>query len=278
MTSDHAFWQVDVFAQEPFSGNPLAVITGADHLSDAMMARIANWTNLSETTFLLRPTTPEASYRVRIFTPSEELPFAGHPTLGTASVWAALPGNSHEGMIVQECGVGLVRVKVKDDGLAFAAPPRRKSGALSAAEYAQALAALNLTPDKVLDAAWGDNGPGWQVLHLRDQQSVRDICPNWQIIGHAQYGVVGACPEGSEAQFELRAFAGGRQGFEDPVTGSLNAAIAQWLMEKNMAPSRYIACQGSALGRNGRIIVEREGDTIWIGGAVIHNIRGTLSI
>lgn len=243
-----------------------------------MMAQIANWTNLSETTFLLRPTTPEASYRVRIFTPAHELPFAGHPTLGTASVWASLPGNSHNGTIIQECGVGLVRVKVEEELFSFAAPPRKKSGRLNDAEYAQALAALNLTSEMVLDAAWGDNGPGWQVLHLRDQTVLRGIKPDWQAIGEAKYGVVAACAEGNETQFELRAFAGGGQGYEDPVTGSLNASIAQWLIERGIAPSRYLASQGAALGRDGRIVVESEGNTIWIGGSVTPRITGTISI
>ncbi len=279
--SDHPFRQVDVFAAAPFAGNPLAVILDADGLDDALMARIANWTNLSETTFLLRPTTPEASYRVRIFTPGGELPFAGHPTLGTASVWAFLPGNTHDGMIVQECGVGLVRVKVEAGRYAFAAPLQRRSGALTPEERQTACDALGLTPDDILDAAWGDNGPPWQLLALRERRDVLAVTPNWSKMGDNLYGIVAPWQNERDetgAAFEIRAFVGQNQGFEDPVTGSLNAAMAQWMIGKAMAPETYLASQGTALGRSGRVSIRKEDDTIWVGGTVTPRIAGTLTL
>ncbi|CDG41173.1 MULTISPECIES: PhzF family phenazine biosynthesis protein [Asaia] len=279
--SDHPFRQVDVFAATPFAGNPLAVILDADGLDDALMARIANWTNLSETTFLLRPTTPEASYRVRIFTPGGELPFAGHPTLGTAFVWASLPGNTHDGIIVQECGVGLVRVRVDGTRFAFAAPPRRRATPLTIEERNTACAALGLAPDDILDAAWGDNGPPWQLLSLRERKDVLSVRPDWSRMGDNLYGIVAPWQENRDetgAAFEIRAFVGQNQGFEDPVTGSLNAAMAQWMIGKGAAPESYIASQGTAMGRNGRVSIVKNGETIWVGGTVTPRIAGTLTL
>ena len=278
---NYAFWQVDVFASRPFAGNPLAVVVGADDLDETTMARIANWTNLSETTFLLRPTVPEASYLVRIFTPGGELPFAGHPTLGTAAVWASLPGNTHDGTIVQECGVGLVRVRVEGATLAFAAPAQKRSGPLNDDERRKACEALGLGPEDIVDAAWGDNGTPWQLIALRERKDVLAIEPDWSKIGDALYGVVAPWRDGQDetgAAFEVRAFVGQNQGFEDPVTGSLNAALAQWMTGMNMAPSHYIASQGTKLGRAGRITIRTEGNVIWVGGTVTPRIQGTLSV
>lgn len=278
---DHVFWQVDVFASGPFAGNPLAVVVDADDLDDTTMARIANWTNLSETTFLLRPTTPEASYRVRIFTPGGELPFAGHPTLGTAFVWASLSGALHDGVIVQECGVGLVRVRIQGSQFAFAAPPLRRSEPLSDAERAVACRALNLSPDDILDAAWGDNGPPWQLVALRERRDVLDVKPDWNAMRGALYGVVAPwCdePDGTDASYEIRAFVGHDQGFEDPVTGSLNAAVAQWMIARGLAPSSYVASQGTVLGRAGRVTIASTPEVLWVGGAVAPRIKGMLSI
>ena len=275
------FRQVDVFAGQPFRGNPLAVVVGAEGLSDAQMALIANWTNLSETTFLLKPTHPEADYRVRIFTPQAELPFAGHPTLGTAFVWRSLGGLPKADMIMQECGVGLVPVREQQGRLAFAAPPLRRSGPVSASELAHALAGLRLKPEDCLDAQWVDNGPGWMLLRLRSRDEVLALQPDWTLLHGQKLGVVGPWDptrHGAEAQFEVRAFVGLGRGWEDPVTGSLNAGIAQCLLAGGLAAARYVASQGTAMGRAGRVYVEQAGADIWIGGDVTLRIAGTINI
>lgn len=276
-----AFRLVDVFAAQSFKGNPLAVVVGADGLSDTQMSEIANWTNLSETTFLLDPVHPDADYRVRIFTPHTELPFAGHPTLGTAHVWLSMGGKPKTGLIQQECGVGLVSVRDDKGRLSFAAPPRRRTGPVEESDLSSILKGLQLTSRDILDAQWADNGPGWVVLRLRSREDVLAIQPDWQALRGYGVGVVGPwdpARDGTEAQFEIRAFMGEGQGCEDPVTGSLNAGIAQWLIETGVAPERYIASQGAALGRLGRVFVEKSGDDIWIGGDVVTRISGTITL
>lgn len=272
------FRQVDVFASAPFKGNPLAVVVGADALSDEQMAQIANWTNLSETTFLLRPVHPDADYKVRIFTPSKELPFAGHPTLGTAYVWRSLGGKPKSNLIMQECGVGLVAVREKEEKLAFAAPPRRRVGPVARADLHVALDALNLRFEDSLDAQWVDNGPGWMAIRLRSRDDVLAVQPNWLKLKGQMIGLVGACAKEADTQFELRAFAGDVLEGEDPVTGSLNASVGQWLIETGIAPKRYVASQGTALGREGRVSVEQVDGEVWVGGEVISCISGTISL
>ncbi|SCX03106.1 PhzF family phenazine biosynthesis protein [Agrobacterium rosae] len=277
MTSQHAFQQVDVFSSEPLKGNPLAVVCDADGLSDAQMAAFANWTNLSETTFLLKPTSAAADYRVRIFTPHGELPFAGHPTLGTCHVWLSRQGKSDKTEVLQECEAGLVRVKVSDGKLAFAAPPLRKSGPVDADTLQKVVAGLGLSKEAVVDANWTDNGPGWVSLLLRSRKDVLNIKPNYPVLGGFKVGVAAPCSveDAIEADFELRAFA---DGYEDPVTGSLNAGIAQWLIGQGIAPHSYVASQGTVLGRAGRVSVDKIGDDIWIGGAVTVLIEGTVTL
>jgi PhzF family phenazine biosynthesis protein len=277
MTSQHAFQQVDVFSSQPLKGNPLAVVCDADGLSDAQMAGFANWTNLSETTFILKPTSPDADYRVRIFTPHGELPFAGHPTLGTCHVWLSRQGKTDKTEVVQECEAGLVRVRVSEGKLAFAAPPLRKSGQVEADTFEAVIAGLGLAKDAVVDANWTDNGPGWVSLLLRTRQDVLNINPNYPILGGLKVGVAAPCgaDDAIEADFELRAFA---DGYEDPVTGSLNAGIAQWLIGQGIAPQNYVASQGTVLGRAGRVSVDKVGDDIWIGGAVTVLIEGTVTL
>ncbi|GBQ88210.1 phenazine biosynthesis PhzC/PhzF protein [Acetobacter nitrogenifigens DSM 23921 = NBRC 105050] len=282
MTTELPFLQVDVFAAEAFRGNPLAVVAGADALSTDQMAQIANWTNLSETTFILKPEDPKADYRVRIFTPHGELPFAGHPTLGTAYVWRTLGGHPKSDAIMQECGVGLVPVRERDGRYSFAAPPRRRSGPADEATIARAAAAVRLNVEDVISAEWADNGPGWLALRLRSREAVLTARPDWNAFDGLKLGLVGAwdpAQDGDAAQFEIRALysEGDGRGFEDPVTGSLNAAIAQWLIDGGFAPSQYIASQGAALGRIGRVFVEREKDDIWIGGDVVTRIEGTIT-
>jgi PhzF family phenazine biosynthesis protein len=260
-------------------GNPLAVVSGADALNDTQMAAFANWTNLSETTFLLQPRTKGADYRVRIFTPHQELPFAGHPTLGSCHVWLTSGGKPNGQEVVQECEIGLVRIRRDSGRLSFAAPQMRRSGELEADILARVMEGLHLTPDAIIAANWVDNGPGWLAVLLRSRNDVLAIRPNYAALSGLRVGVVGAwdrAKDGSDAQFEVRAFTAG--GYEDPVTGSLNAGLAQWLIGTGVAPSAYVASQGAALGRSGRVYVERDGPEIWIGGAVTTCIAGTLTL
>jgi PhzF family phenazine biosynthesis protein len=269
------FTQVDVFAGAAYRGNPVAVVHGADGISDAEMARFARWTNLSETTFLLPPTQSGADYRLRIFTPGGELPFAGHPTLGSCHAWLQAGGvAANAEAVVQECGAGLVRVRRSEDLLWFAAPPRIRSGPLDAALLTRLLAATGLPAEAVLAHEWVDNGPGWCALLLDSAARVLDVRPDLAALGDACLGLVGARPAGSDTQFELRAFVPGLGVPEDPVTGSLNASVAQWLIAAGYAPERYHASQGRAVGREGRIAIERDGDTLWVGGATRSCIQG----
>ncbi|HEX4249734.1 MAG TPA: PhzF family phenazine biosynthesis protein [Pseudonocardia sp.] len=275
-----AFQQVDVFTDELMFGNPVAVVHNADGLTTEQMAAFARWTNLSETTFLLPATDPAADYRLRIFTPVQELPFAGHPTLGTARAWLEAGGTPARGAeLVQECAAGLVRVRRDGLRLAFAAPPVLRSGPVDDGELEELLRALRLDAGDVIAARWADNGPGWVALLLRDADTVLCIEPDRGAFGALdKVGVVGAYPAGSGVEFEVRAFVP-RVGLgEDPVTGSLNASIAQWLIPAGLAPERYTAGQGTRLGRRGRIHVERVGDDIWVGGDTVVGVSGTVAL
>lgn len=277
------FAQVDVFTATPLRGNALAVVVDGDGLSEGAMASFARWTNLSETTFLLTPTDPLADYRVRIFTPTGELPFAGHPTLGSAYCWLAHGGTPKcRGEVMQECGIGLVRIKRgverNKERLAFAAPPLLRSGPVEPALHAQVLRALRLPADAVLDVVWLDNGPHWVAARLHSAAAVLALQPDFAAMGQLELGVVGAYPAGSPQQFEVRAFVPGLGVPEDPVTGSLNAGLALWLQGAGLAPDRYIAAQGAALRRAGRIHVLRDGADTWIGGDVTPMIAGHVKL
>jgi PhzF family phenazine biosynthesis protein len=273
------FHQVDVFTDVPLRGNPLAVVHAAAGLDDATLARFARWTNLSETSFLLPPTDPGADYRVRIFTPGGELPFAGHPTLGSCWAWLAGGGQPRDpGVVVQQCGVGLVRVRRQGARLAFAAPPLRRSGPLEAALLERIAAGLKLRPDDIVTGQWVDNGPGWVAVMLRSAVQVLALKPDWAALGELKLGVVGPQLAGAETAFEVRAFVPSLSVNEDPVTGSLNAGLAQWLIGAGLAPRAYVAAQGAALGRAGRVHVQAEGDDIWIGGDVAACIAGEVSL
>ncbi len=277
--STFKFTQVDVFTDQPLKGNPLAVVHGADSLSDAQMQAFAQWTNLSETTFLLQPTDPAADYRVRIFTPGGELPFAGHPTLGSCHAWLQAGGTPRaRGMAVQQCGVGLVRIRLNGERAAFAAPPLRMQ-AVDDTTLGAVLSALGLRREQLHAAQWLDNGPIWLGLLLDSVESVLAIEPNHAVLKSlAKVGVVAPYAPGSECQFELRAFAEPIGVPEDPVTGSLNAGVAQWLIGAGLAPTRYLASQGQRLGRAGRVAIEQEGHTVWVGGHSVSCIRGELSL
>jgi PhzF family phenazine biosynthesis protein len=215
---------------------------------------------------------------VRIFTPGGELPFAGHPTLGSCHAWLAAGGKpQREGRVVQQCGVGLVEVRRDGTRLACAAPPTRRSGPLDEALLVQIARALRLPRAALLDHQWVDNGPGWCAVMLTSAEAVRALRPDWPALGELKLGVVGAHAAGGDAQFELRAFIGGGM-YEDPVTGSLNASVAQWLIAAGKAPPRYVAGQGHALGRDGRVFIERQGETVWVGGDVSECIRGEVML
>lgn len=275
----HDFRQVDVFSAQPLRGNPVAVVHDADDLGDAQMAAFARWTNLSETTFLLRPTTDEADYRLRIFTPGGELPFAGHPTLGSAHAWLEAGGMPRGDGLVQECEAGLVPLR-RGGVLAFAAPPLRRSGPADTATVELIARTLRIESADVVAAEWVDNGPGWVAALLRDAPAVLDLQPDFAAMAEAglDLGVVGLHPEGSEVAIEVRGFAPELAVPEDPVTGSLNAGIAQWLIGNGTLPASYVAAQGTVLGRTGRVHVEQVGDDIWVGGATTTTITGRVDL
>ena len=279
MSAALIFTQVDVFTERPLLGNPLAVVHGADALDEARMQAFAQWTNLSETTFLLAPTDPAADYRVRIFTPGGELPFAGHPTLGSCHAWLERGGvPKAPGQAVQECGVGLVNLRLEAGRSAFEAPPLR-SGAVESSVLEPVLRALGLAPDEVVAAEWLDNGPRWLGLLLRDAARVLSLAPDHAALRTlAKVGVVGPHPAGSECAFEVRAFASMVGIAEDPVTGSLNAGLAEWLIGSGRAPERYVAAQGTKLCRAGRVHVSREDGRFWIGGDSVSCIRGEVRL
>ena len=279
MASLHRYTQLDVFTATPLLGNPLAVVHDADDLDDATMAAFARWTNLSETAFLLAATDAAADYRVRIFTPGGELPFAGHPTLGSCRAWLAAGGLPRQpSEVVQQCGIGRVRVRRDGTRLAFAAPACRREP-VAPDLLAQVLAALGCRAEEVLAAQWLDNGPRWLGLQLRDADRLRALAPDHGRLKHlAKVGVVAPQAPGAETRYEVRAFAAALGVDEDPVTGSLNASLAQWLIGSGAAPSRYAVAQGTALGRAGRVQVQQDGDTIWIGGDVAACISGTVML
>jgi PhzF family phenazine biosynthesis protein len=271
------FKEIDVFTDKAYQGNPLAVVLDGQDLSTEQMQEFANWTNFSETTFVLPPTDSKADYQVRIFTPTMELPFAGHPTLGTCHAWLAnQPSNTpSKEFIVQQCAAGLITIKRDGPRLAFAAPPLRRSGELSADELAAISQALGINATDIVASAWCDNGPGWRGVLLNSVELLRNIKPDpnkiaGQFIGLASTLKIGASALNTSANeyfLEVRAFFPGAGGFaEDPVTGSLNAALAQWLIGSGRAPARYVAAQGLNLRRNGRVYIEQSDATIWVGG------------
>lgn len=261
---------VDVFGTRPFAGNPLGVVHGADGLGDEAMLRLTRWLGFSETTFLLPPADPEADYRVRIFYPAGELPFAGHPTLGTAHAWLSAGGvPQRAGSIIQECGVGLVEVRQEGDLLAFKAPPLIRTGSLDAAELAEALRVTGADPASVVEAVHLANGPRWQMLRLRSAADVLSAEPASKAPIGTDIGL--AAPGKGGVDWELRAFFANAQGSicEDPVTGSFNAGVACHLFAAGLAKGSYVAGQGQKVGADGRVQchIDAAGD-IWIGGRV----------
>jgi PhzF family phenazine biosynthesis protein len=274
------FHQLDVFSAVPLKGNPLAVVHAAQGLTDTTLAAFARWTNLSETTFLLPPEDAAADYKVRIFTPAGELPFAGHPTLGSCHAWLAAGGvPKTAGTVVQECGVGLVRIRQSQGRLAFGAPPLKRTGPLEPALLARIVAGLGIAREDILHHQWVDNGPGWCAVMLKSAERVLAVKPDAAKLGAIKLGMVGAHAPGGPCAFEVRAlFPMPGVLIEDPVTGSLNASLAQWLIGAGLAPASYVAGQGTVLGRDGRVYVEQQGDTVWIGGDVVACIEGTVAL
>jgi PhzF family phenazine biosynthesis protein len=276
VTGPRPFRQVDVFPGSPLGGNPVAVVLDADGVDDAAMAAFARWTNLSETTFVLPPTTEEADYRLRIFTPGGELPFAGHPTLGSAAAWAEHTGSTKD-RLVQECGVGLVELRRAEDGWAFAAPGLLRSGPATEEEVVEIAAGLGIDPAAIEAAEWVDNGPGWVVAVLRDAEAVLAIEPDLPRMRYAT-GVIGAHAAGGPADHEVRAFVPGLGVPEDPVTGSLNAGIATWFFGSGRVDAGYTVRQGTRVGADGLVHVTQEGDDLWIAGATRPVITGTVAL
>jgi PhzF family phenazine biosynthesis protein len=274
----HHFRQVDVFTDAPLLGNPVAVVHDAEGITTDLMHGFTSWTNLSEATFLLPPTTDAADYRVRIFCPGRELPFAGHPTLGTCHAWLEAGGQPYADVIVQECGAGLVRIRRDGDVLAFAAPPLQRSGPLDEADVERIAQGLGLTRADIVAHQWCDNGPGWQAVLLESADQVLSLEPDPALLAGLDVGVIAPHASG-DIDYEVRAFFPGNSGLtEDPVTGSLNAALAQWLIGSGRAPESYLAAQGTALGRAGRVHVLHEGEDIWVGGRCVTVIEGEVDL
>lgn len=272
------FQQVDVFASVPYGGNPVAVVIDGEGVDDAEMLAFTRWTNLSEATFLLPPRAPRADYRVRIFTADGELPFAGHPTLGSAHAWLRAGGvPARAGELVQECEAGLIDIRHADTGLAFAAPPLLRDGPVADDLAGRIVQGLRVDASRVGAMRWVDNGPGWIGVLLDSARTVLEVEIDRDALRGLAVGIIGAHAEGGPADYEVRAFYSADGVFEDPVTGSLNASLAQWLIGAGIAPPRYRARQGTALGRAGMVDVTQDGGRVWIGGTCVTRIEGVAS-
>jgi PhzF family phenazine biosynthesis protein len=272
------FRQVDVFTDTPYQGNPLAVVLGADGVPPGQMRQFANWTNLSETTFVLEPDDDQADYKVRIFTPSQELPFAGHPTLGTCHAWLEAGGKPRRpGMVIQQCGAGLVTLEHDETGLKFAAPPLLRSGPVDEQLAAHVADILQIGRDEIVDLQWADNGPGWIAVLLASADAVLAVRPGPTDL---DIGIAGPYPPGGPAAFEVRAFLPKNGATdEDPVTGSFNASLAEWLLATGRAQAPYLARQGTVLGRSGQVHISIDADgKVWVGGGTVTCVSGTVDL
>ena len=278
MNADRAFAQVDVFSSQPLLGNPVAVVLDDSGVTTEQMQSFTHWTNLSEATFVGAPTSPEADYSVRIFCPGRELPFAGHPTLGTCHAWLEAGGEPRGDVVVQECGAGLVRIRRSAGGrLSFAAPPRIRSGPLADDDVAVLVAGLGLTKTDVVAHQWCDNGPGWRALLLSSTDALYKVKPDPAMIGEFDIGLV--APSAGDVDFEVRALFPGNNGItEDPVTGSLNAAIGQWFAEAGIVSTGYTALQGTVLARRGIVRIDYEDGDVWVGGECVTVISGSVQL
>lgn len=280
LVKSRAFAQVDVFSVTPFMGNPVAVVLDGEGLTTAEMQRVAVWTNLSETTFVLPPTVEDADYRLRIFTPGGELPFAGHPTLGSAHAWLENGGQPQDDtLIVQETLSGLITVRRSATGLAFAAPTPQRTGPLENELVEDVSRAFGIDLDQIVAHQWVDNGPGWGVVQLPSAEAVLALEPDLSIIPNAMIGAIGMYPEGSRFAYEMRTFAPGVGVPEDPVCGSMNASVGQWVIANGMAPQKFYVSQGQCVGRAGEISIEADTEgTVWVGGGTTSCIRGEIVV
>lgn len=276
---DRRFTQVDVFTTGPGLGNPLAVVIDGDGLETAAMQRFATWANLSETAFLVAPPDPAADYAVRIFTPQDEIPFAGHPTLGSCHAWLEAGGVPRDpSRVVQHCGSGLIEVRRTGDGLAFREPPMLRWGPVDESDLVRVADALSISRDDILDATWCDNGPGWMAILLESAARALEVRIGPSL--HLDLGIVGLYPPGSPAALEVRA-AWPEQGsiVEDPATGSLNASVARWLIDRGVVVAPYVATQGAAIGRAARFEITQDPDgTILVGGRTSTVVRGSVDL
>lgn len=271
--------EVDVFSPTAYRGNPLAVVHDAQGLTSEQMQGFAKWTNLAETTFLVQPENPAADYRVRIFSATQEFPFAGHPTLGSAFAWLKAGGVAKDpGRIIQECGAGLVEVRVEQQRLWFVAPRLTRYEAVAESLVQRIAEILGVSREQIQDTSWLVNGPEWIGVRLASAQQVLELAPDPNALGELSIGVAGPHQPGAETQFEVRAFVGGDPVWEDPVTGSLNAGLARWLTDSGMAPERYVAAQGTAIGYQGRVHIRVENGGIWVGGDVSSCVQGEVDL
>ena len=276
------FIQCDVFSPIPTQGNALAVVVDGQGLSEEKMQRFAAWTNLAETTFLLPPDDSAADYRVRIFTPTREMPFAGHPTLGSCAAWLHTGGTPREQDIVrQECGVGIVEIDISQENiLAFMAPPT-KIQPLPADQFDAIVERLAIPRDSILHTVQLDNGPIWQVLQLNSAQAVLAVDSSrvrWPAF--KAIGLIGAHPPEAECDYEVRMLAPSSGMSEDPITGSLNAAIAHWMHAEGRLPGSITIAQGTSIGRHGRVSIRpgKDGNGIQVGGQVHILIEGKVTL
>jgi PhzF family phenazine biosynthesis protein len=273
-----SFSQIDVFTGTPYRGNPVAVVLDGEGLSSQDMQQFANWANLSESTFVLPPVSGDADYRVRIFTPVAELPFAGHPTLGTCHAWLAAGGKpKRPDVVVQECQAGLVTLRRDGGRLAFQAPPVLRDGPVDEELLAHIADVLRISRTDIVDASWADNGPGWVAVLLASAEQVLALRPGQVDL---DVGVAGPCAPGSDAAFEVRAFfVSNGVSVEDPVTGSFNASLASWLLRTGRATAPYVASQGTVLGRAGRVHISRDADgSIWVAGGTVTCVSGQVEL
>jgi len=279
MVKKYAFHQLDVFSNEPLFGNPLAVVHEANDLSESQMIQFANWTNLSESTFLLNPTNELADYKLRIFTPSSELAFAGHPTLGSCYAWLNKGGvPKNKDIIIQECGVGLIKIRRNGERLSFLAPKLLKTGPLDQTTLNTISKGIGIPVEDIAHHQWVDNGAGWCAVMLKTASQVLAIKPNVEYLKTLKLGVIGPHPTDHEHDFEVRAFVIPFGIHEDPVTGSLNAGIATWLINSGLSKDSYSVSQGAALGRKGKIYIEAINNEIWVGGEVVNCIEGEVRL
>lgn len=276
------FIQCDVFSPIPTQGNALAVVVDSQGVSEEQMRLFAAWTNLAETTFLLPPEDAAADYRVRIFTPSREMPFAGHPTLGSCASWLHCGGEPRDPRTVrQECGVGIVEIDItQKDGFAFKAPPTSIE-AMDSGHFDAIIETLEIPRNTVRQTAQLDNGPVWQLLELESAGAVLAVDSSrvrWPAF--KAIGLIGAHPAGAECDYEVRMLAPSSGMSEDPITGSLNSAIAHWMQADGRLSGPITVAQGTAIGRHGRVSIRpsSDGDGIQIGGQTHILIDGTVDL